>query len=89
MNVKFTVTSKTKLPTVPIENGQIIAIWEESGVYYDMNDTRYTATNVKFVDELPEEGDESVLYIYDSTLKRFKQGEWIDVLQKLQWKVVE
>lgn len=68
MNVQFITTTSEKLSALPLVNGQIIALSDRSGYYYDMGDTRYTASTVEFVDTLPATGVANTLYIYNSEM---------------------
>lgn len=68
MNVQFITTTSEKLSALPVVNGQIIALSDRSGYYYDMGDTRYTASTVEFVDELPATGVINTVYIYNSEI---------------------
>lgn len=68
MDVKFISTTSEKLSDLPVVNGQIIALSDISGYYYDMNDTRYTASNIEFVNNLPTSGSSNKLYIYKNNI---------------------
>ena len=52
MKVKFTATTQTNLFTVPIIDGQIIAIMDQPGYYYDFGGTRYKVNNVSITPTL-------------------------------------
>ena len=41
MDVQFITTSSDQLANLPIVNGQIIALFDKTGYYYDMNNKRY------------------------------------------------
>ncbi len=63
MNVKFTTTTRAKLPTLAITNGQIIALSDAVGYYYDMGNVRYPASSISVVSELPEYGALNMMYV--------------------------
>ena len=55
MRVTFIATSAARLDDIPIIDGQIIAIVDQLGYYYDLNNTRYNITTehvVEFVADL-------------------------------------
>ena len=52
MKVKFTATTQSNLFTVPIIDGQIIAIMNQPGYYYDFGGTRYKVNNVSITPTL-------------------------------------
>ena len=52
MKVKFTATTQSNLFTVPIIDGQIIAIMDQPGYYYDFGGTRYKVNNVSITPTL-------------------------------------
>lgn len=70
MNVKFINTTSEKLSLLPITDGQIIALTDQSGLYYDFNDTRYVVSEYIKVDKLPDTGILDKLYVslYSSEL---------------------
>ena len=45
MDVKFTTTTSAKLNTLPIEDGQIIALSDRPGYYYDMGSARHKVSS--------------------------------------------
>lgn len=55
MKVKFVKTQKQYLDQLPIVDGQIIAITDEDGIYYDMNGTRYNPADAVFWEDITEE----------------------------------
>lgn len=63
MDVKFYYTTAAKLASLPIVNGQIIALQDQVGYYYDMNSKRYRVNSVEQVAARPTEGVEGVIYI--------------------------
>jgi len=66
MYVKFTTTTSDKLSTLAITNGQIIALADVDGYYYDMGGTRHSATGVKLVPMLPATGQTGLVYIFNN-----------------------
>ena len=48
MDVKFTVVSKALLGSVEKSDGQIIVIYDEPGMYYDMNTQRYAVLGMQY-----------------------------------------
>lgn len=76
MDVKFTTVRKSNLNTVPVIDGQVIAIQDETGFYYDMNSVRRSVGGIRVVNELsgvgqPQQlvvvtkGSDSGVYIWD------------------------
>ena len=63
MKVQFTTTTKAKLGTLAITNGQIIALSDAVGYYYDMGNVRYPASSMTVTDELPVSGIDNMMYI--------------------------
>lgn len=58
MRVQFTATTAEKLDTVPKIDGQIVAVLDQLGYYYDYNGVRYQVNDggsfVNFYQDLPE-----------------------------------
>lgn len=54
MKVTFVATTAARLPSIPIIDGQIIAIVDQLGYYYDLNDTRYNIAVEHLVKYIPE-----------------------------------
>lgn len=52
MKVKFSATTHDRINSVPIENGQVIAILDQPGYYYDFSGTRYSITPPAAVSQL-------------------------------------
>ena len=77
MDVKFISTTSEKLSDLPVVNGQIIALSDISGYYYDMNDTRYTASNIEFVNNLPTSGTANKLYIYENNIYTWNGSKFL------------
>lgn len=63
MYVEFITTSAAKLPNIPIVDGQIIALEDKSGYYYDMNNTRHNVAAVEVGSNLPKFGQLNTLYV--------------------------
>lgn len=77
MDVKFISTTSEKLSDLPVVNGQIIALSDISGYYYDMNDTRYTASNIEFVNNLPTSGTANKLYVYENSIYTWNGSKFV------------
>lgn len=54
MRVTFIATTFARLPDIPIIDGQIIAIVDQLGYYYDLNNTRYNLSVEHLIRYLPE-----------------------------------
>ena len=67
MNVKFTVTQRDKLDSIPITNGQLLYLADENLAYYDMLNNRLCINGMRLVDGMPDTGYEQILYIDVST----------------------
>ena len=52
MDVKFIKTTSSQLSNLPVVNGQLIALTDISGYYYDMGDVRYAVGKVYSPQEL-------------------------------------
>lgn len=63
MNVSFIATTLEKLNTVPIVNGQIIALSDANQWYYDMGGSRRLVSGQITVESLPATGEEGIWYI--------------------------
>ena len=53
MYVKFTYTTYSQLNSIPVVNGQIIALQDRAGYYYDLNDQRYEVSTPQVVSKIP------------------------------------
>ena len=82
MDVKFTSVKKSNLGTVPVIDGQIVAVSDSSCLYYDFNSTRHIAGCVRVAANLSGKGndgellvvtsgDDSGLYYWDSKLNAY------------------
>lgn len=78
MYVKFTTTTSDKLSTLAITNGQIIALADIDGYYYDMGGVRHAAVGVKQVDILPAAGQSGMIYIFNSKLYVWNGTQFVD-----------
>lgn len=67
MDVKFITTTADKLDTVPVVDGQIVALYDTDMWYYDMNSTRRVVTGNLVMTALPDTGIEDALYIVNSS----------------------
>ena len=63
MNVQFIATTKSRLPQVPITNGQLIYLDGEDIAYYDLGSTRHSLSSVRLVASLPSTGQEGIIYV--------------------------
>ena len=68
MDVVFVTTTAENLQNVDIVNGQVIAIRNAPGYYYDHDGTRYRVGGINIVDSLPEPetvtpGDDSLYFL--------------------------
>ena len=74
MDVKFTVVTRALLDNVQQSDGQIIAIYDEPGMYYEMNGERYSILGMQFetvnqkptISSIPN-ANKNTFYFYDST----------------------
>lgn len=66
MDVVFITTTSDKLDSVPIVDGQVIALSDVDAYYYDMGSTRRSATSHQVVSELPSVGVPGTTYILTS-----------------------
>lgn len=85
MDVKFITVTRELFPTVPVIDGQVISIYDETGFYYDTNSTRHSICGTITAETLedvtnPEEG---ILYAIYSDLEGdkgayvYQDGQWI------------
>ena len=89
MDVVFTTTTSSRLDALPILNGQIIALSDRSGYYYDHANKRYQVGGIT-VSELPPKlgqvsGSEGSLYVSLNPpgLYIFADGDFHSVTEKL------
>lgn len=65
--VKYSYTESTTIDGVAREEGQIVALLDTSGLYYDVtyNGTvqRYPVTQIQFVQSDPTTGQSGILYV--------------------------
>lgn len=82
MDVKFVTVRKSNLNAVPVVDGQVIAVEDANGFYYDQNSQRYPVSRVRVLPKLEgagryEEvcvvtsGDAPGLYVWDDTSKSY------------------
>lgn len=57
MDVKFTTVKKSSLGTVPVIDGQIIALSDYTGFYYDLGSTRRSAGSIRIASSLSGKGN--------------------------------
>ena len=63
MDVQFTTTTRENLPNLAIADGQIIAISDDNGYYYDMGGVRRSVGGFLTVTSLPESGNKDTIYL--------------------------
>lgn len=63
MDVRFITTTLDKLDTVPIVDGQVIALSDIPAYYYDMGGERKPVTGQTYVTELPVRGIPNIVYV--------------------------
>lgn len=63
LDVKFITTTSADLHTLPIVDGQIIAVSDKANYLYDMGSSRYQVSRLEMVSELPSIGISGVLYL--------------------------
>lgn len=63
MDVKFISVAKNNLGIVPTVDGQVIALEDSNGFYYDMDNVRYSVSKVEVCEQLSGIGDSSTAYI--------------------------
>lgn len=62
MDVKFITTTSSRLPEMPVVNGQLIYLSDINATFYDMAGIRVFISSTRLVDELPTVGQENILY---------------------------
>ncbi len=63
MQVKFVQTTRARLSSLPVTNGQLIYLKDEDASFYDLSDARHSLIGVRVVNSLPNTGVANVLYI--------------------------
>lgn len=63
MDVKFITVRQKNINTVPIVDGQIVALEDHNGFYYDMNSSRYKVSALTVSSELSGVGREEEIYV--------------------------
>ena len=82
MDVKFITVRKSNLNAVPVVDGQVLALEDANGMYYDMNSCRYPVSSVRSGKELSgvgyenelfvlSEGDGAGIYFWDAASKSY------------------
>lgn len=82
MDVTFITTTAAKLNSIPIVDGQVIAISDESSYYYDMSNKRNRVSGTAFVSNLVGTGQENMLYVVSDPagLYLYENGEYKSIL---------
>ena len=103
MDVKFTTTTKAKLDSLPITNGQLIYLSDSDECYYDMSGSRHPMSGVWLGTTLPASATgaviyivitsdlRAILYVWDDTEAEFVQvtsGMDFQVLTAAQYKAL-
>lgn len=65
MDVKFITTTRDNLADLNIVDGQVIALSDERGYFYDMGGSRYSVDGLQKVTNLPSSGSDDSLYLLD------------------------
>lgn len=63
MDVKFITTTSDRLDSLAIVNGQVIALSDADGYFYDMGSQRHPVSGIKMVNSLPVAGFQEVFYV--------------------------
>lgn len=64
MDVKFYATTSSRLPSLPVINGQLIYLEDIDASYYDMGNSRHPISGVRLVSALPSTGQQAnMLYV--------------------------
>lgn len=84
MKVIFTTTTKSKLATLPVTNGQIIALSDAVGYYYDMAGIRYPASSTQVLDSLPATGIVDMLYIVNNAVYTWDGIEFVKLISSIE-----
>ena len=66
MDVKFITVRKSNLNTVPVVDGQIVAVEDSNGFYYDMNSERRPVSALRVFKQLEGVGREGEVYVETS-----------------------
>lgn len=90
MEVVFITTTKDKLDTVPVINGQVLALSDADGYFYDHGDKRHSVSGHTIAATLPAVGIAGQTYIITEGTSEYPKGlyvwntstsNWIDVLR--------
>lgn len=71
MDVNYITVSSKKLSSVPIKNGQLIALMDKDAWFYDMGGLRHGVTGKRVVAELPQDTSD----LYPDTLVIVTEGD--------------
>lgn len=82
MDVKFVTVRSSTLNSVPVVDGQLIALEDLNGLYYDMNSVRYRVSGVRVASSVSgtgqdneicvvPEGENQGVYVWDSVSKSY------------------
>lgn len=63
MNINLVMTTTDKLADEPIQDGKLIYTADKPGHYYDAGGVRLNVNSIQFVNNLPETGELTVLYV--------------------------
>lgn len=63
MDVKFITVRKSNLNAVPVVDGQVLALEDANGMYYDMNSNRYPVSSVRTGSEISGVGYDGELFV--------------------------
>lgn len=66
MDVKFITVRKSNLNAVPVVDGQVVALEDSNGMFYDMNSNRYKISAVKVAERLEGTGFDGELFVATS-----------------------
>ena len=82
MDVKFITVRKSNLNAVPVVDGQVLALEDANGMYYDMNSKRYRVSSIRMGEEpngigydgeifVAKGGDTPGVYMWDDASKSY------------------
>ena len=85
MDVKFIAVPSNSLATVPVVNGQIIALTDVPGYFYDMSSTRMQISSVINVATLPVSGQSNTVYTVTTGDTNHGKGTYLWDATELEW----
>lgn len=92
MDVKFITTTSDRLDDLSIVNGQVIALSDQDGYFYDMGSERHPVSGIKLVESLPVVGFEEVFYIVIEegvpVVYIWRDNDYLQVTSKTRHKVM-